>query len=130
VVECMGVLDFIMTTSYEKFVIDQELLRRVSRIREGIDTSVKEDAVRIIQEMGHEAGYINHRDTLENFRSRWMPSVSNWETYDSWKEAGSESIIEKANRMYKEILSDAPDTLVTPELDEELKAYMDRALKG
>lgn len=130
VVECMGVLDFIMTTSYEKFVIDQELLRRVSRIREGIDTSVKEDAVRIIQEMGHEAGYINHRDTLENFRSRWMPSVSNWETYDLWKEAGSESIIEKANRMYKEILSDAPDTLVTPELDEELKAYMGRALKG
>jgi trimethylamine--corrinoid protein Co-methyltransferase len=42
VFECLGVLDAIMTTSYEKLMVDLEIVSRVMRLQEGIDTSDKE----------------------------------------------------------------------------------------
>jgi trimethylamine--corrinoid protein Co-methyltransferase len=121
---CIGVLDSLMTTSYEKVVIDLELLSRVMRIREGMDTSVKKQALNVIQEIGHEAIHITHSDTLAHFRERWLPELSSWETYEGWQEAGSADVAAKANRKYKEILANAPETLIDPEVDKALRDYI------
>ena len=51
VFECLGVLDAIMTTSYEKLMVDLEIVSRVMRLQEGIDTSDKEQVVNLIQEI-------------------------------------------------------------------------------
>ncbi len=128
VFECLGVLDTIMTTSYEKLMIDLEILSRVMRIREGLDTTGKEQDLKIIQEIGHESNYITHLNTLEHCRDRWLPSLSNWEVYEKWQEAGSEDVAVRANRKYKEILADAPNTLIDPEVDKILQDYMQREL--
>jgi len=124
VFECLGVLDAIMTTSYEKLMIDLEIVSRVMRIREGMDTSDKAQAVKVIQEMGHQANYITHPDTLRHFRDRWLPSLSDWETYDNWVEAGSQDATVRANRKYKEILQNAPEMLIDPEVDKALIDYI------
>ena len=128
VFECLGVLDAIMTTSYEKLVIDLEIAGRVMRIREGMDTSDKEQAVKVIQEMGHQGNYITHPDTLTQFRGRWMPTLSDWETYENWVETGSEDVTVRANRKYKEILQNAPETLIDPAVDQALNDYIQRVI--
>lgn len=127
-VQCMGVLDAIFVTSYEKFIIDEELVRRVKRISEGIDTSDAALAVDVIQEVGHKGTYLTHPSTFEHFRDIWTPTISDWESYDDWKAAGSEDVVVKANRKYKEIISNAPESLLDPELDKELRAYMQKVL--
>jgi trimethylamine--corrinoid protein Co-methyltransferase len=129
VFNCIGVLDSLMTTSYEKVVIDLELLSRVMRIREGMDTSVKKQAMNVIQEIGHEAIHITHPDTLANFRKRWLPDLSCWESYDGWREAGSADVAARANRKYKEILENAPETLIDPEMDQALQDYIRHCLQ-
>jgi trimethylamine--corrinoid protein Co-methyltransferase len=126
--ECLGVLDSIMTTSYEKVVIDLELLNRIMRIRKGMDTSSKEQALTVIQEIGHETMHITHPDTLAHFRDRWLPELSNWETYESWQETGSADVAASANRKYKEILENAPNTLIDPEVEKALQDYIHRCL--
>jgi trimethylamine--corrinoid protein Co-methyltransferase len=128
VFECLGVLDAIMTTSYEKLMIDLEIVSRVIRLREGMDTSDKEQAVKVIQEMGHQGNYIAHPDTLTQFRGRWLPTLSDWQTYENWVEAGSEDVTVRANRKYKEILQNAPETLIDPAVDQALNDYIQRAL--
>jgi trimethylamine--corrinoid protein Co-methyltransferase len=128
VFECLGVLDAIMTTSYEKLVIDLEIAGRVMRIREGMETSDKEQAVKVIQEMGHQGNYITHPDTLTQFRDRWLPTLSDWETYENWVEAGSEDVTVRANRKYKEILQNAPETLIDPAVDQALNDYIQRVI--
>jgi trimethylamine--corrinoid protein Co-methyltransferase len=125
--ECLGVLDAIMTTSYEKLMIDLEIIRRVLRIREGLDTSGKEQALESIQKIGHESGYIDHADTLANFRHRWRPTLSEWGTYEDWQAAGSQDVAARANRKYKEILEKAPQSLIDPEVDKALQAYIRHA---
>jgi trimethylamine--corrinoid protein Co-methyltransferase len=122
--ECLGVLDSIMTTSYEKLMIDLELVSRVMCIREGMDTSAKAQALNVIQEIGHDASYITHPDTIAHFRKRWQPQLSNWETYENWQASGSEDVALRANRKYKEILENAPPSLIDPKVDQALQDYI------
>ncbi len=126
-VQCLGVLDAIMATSYEKFIIDEELISRVMRIKQGIDTSDVALAVDVIQEVAHNASYLMHMSTFENFRTLWTPTISDWESYDDWEQAGSEDVAMRANRKFKEILQKAPATLLDPAADQELQAYIKKA---
>lgn len=127
--ECLGTLDSLMTTSYEKFIIDEEMISRVIRVLEGMDTSDEAQSVAIIQEVAHSPLYLMHPNTLEHFRKSWRPTVSTWDTYDEWREQGSEDVVARANRMFKEILQSAPESLLDPEVDKELQAYMNRVLQ-
>ena len=125
--ECLGVLDTLMTTSYEKLMIDLEIISRLMRIQKGIDATDKEKALESIQNIGHESGYISHTDTLTNFRKRWQPTLSEWGTYEDWKASGSQDVAARANRQYKEILAKAPPSLIDPEVDKALQAYIRHA---
>jgi trimethylamine--corrinoid protein Co-methyltransferase len=125
--ECLGVLDAIMTTSYEKLMIDLEIIGRVMRIRKGLDTSGKEQALESIQKIGHEGAYVTHADTLANFRHRWRPTLSEWGTYEDWQASGSLDVVARANRQYKEILEKASSSLIDPEVDKALQAYIRHA---
>ena len=72
---------------------------------------------------------MTHPVTLEHCRERWFPKVSYWGTYEDWAQAGSEDVALRANKKYKQILRDAPPSLIDDALDRELKAYMDSELK-
>ena len=121
--ETVGTLDSIMTTSYEKFIIDEELVKRVIRIMEGMDTSDKELSVEAIQEVAHGGSYLMHPDTLANYKQRWQPTVSEWGTYDEWQESGSEDVVVKANRIYREVLHNSPLSLLDEEVEQDLQTY-------
>lgn len=124
VVQSLGALDAVMTTSYEKFVIDEELVRRVKRISQGIDTSDEALAVDVIQEVGHTGTYLSHKSTFEKCRTLWTPVVSDWGNYSEWKNAGSEDVTVRANRKYKQVLETAPETLLDPDTDKDLQEYI------
>jgi len=123
-VQCMGVLDAIMTTSYEKIIIDEELVRRVRRVRQGIDTSDAALAVEAIQEVGHNGTYLTHPSTFESFRSLWTPTISDWTSHQDWTAAGAEDVTIRANRRFKEILAGAPDSLLDAAVEKQLRALV------
>ena len=108
-------------------MIDMEVISRVMRIREGLDTTGKEQALESIQKIGHESGYISHTDTLTNFHHRWRPSLSEWGTYEDWQASGSLDVAARANRQYKEILKKAPQSLIDLGVDKALQAYIRHA---
>jgi trimethylamine--corrinoid protein Co-methyltransferase len=109
-------------------MIDLEIVSRVMRLRQGMDTSDKEQAVDVIQEIGHRGSYITHLNTLVHFRDRWLPGLSDWEYYTSWQENGSEDVAAKANRKFKEILASAPQTKIDSQVDRALKDYIQRII--
>lgn len=125
--QVFGVLDAIMTISYEKFIIDEEMMSRVIRICEGVDTSESAMSLDVIQEVGPGGSYITHRDTFTKFKNPWRPTVSFWESYTKWEEKGKESVMARANKKYKEILASRPQTMISPDLDRDLRHFLDRA---
>jgi len=128
-VQCLGELDSIMTTSYEKFIIDEEMIRRVLCVNKGLDDVDRDLSVDVIQEIGQKGSYLMHTNTFEHFKKRWTPTVSEWNSYNEWKENGSEDVVIRANRRFKEILNNAPETLFSPELDKELIAYIGKVTR-
>jgi trimethylamine--corrinoid protein Co-methyltransferase len=120
----LGCLDAIMTTSYEKFVIDEEMINRVVRVTRGISSFDNDTFVDVIQDVGHSGCYLTHPSTFKHFRERWQPTVSYWNTYEKWVEAGSEDVVVRANRRFKEMLDDSPETMIDKELENDLLHYM------
>jgi len=127
--ESLGVLDSIMTISYEKFIIDEELIQRVFRIADGVNASEQALSVDVIQEVGTGGTYLTHDSTYERFGNLWKPSVSNWDDYDTWKENGSESILVRANKKFKEVLQNCPESMMDGCLEKELKTYVHTILE-
>ena len=123
--EALGVLDNILTTSYEKIIIDEELYQRNARIHMGMDTSDLVSPMQLIQEVGGGGEYLTHPHTLSNFRMMWRPTVSNWENYSEWENSGFEDAVKAANKVWKERLLNAPDTYLAPEVDKDLTAFIE-----
>lgn len=128
-VQCVGTLDALMTISYEKIIIDQEIISRALRIQKGIEVSREALAVEAIQTIGAAGTYLMHPSTLKGCRSMWTPSISDWNSHDVWKARGAEDIVVRANRKYKEILKNAPETFLGPDLETSLKEYVKKKEK-
>ena len=123
--EALGVLDNILTTSYEKIIIDEELYQRNARIHMGMDLSDLALPLKLIHEIGGGGEYLTHEHTLRNFRMMWSPTVSNWENYNEWENSGFEDAAIAANKVWKERLLNAPDTYLAPEVDKDLTAFIE-----
>ena len=124
--QVFGVLDAIMTISYEKFIIDEEMMRRVIRICEGVDTADGEISLDVIKAVGPGGSYLAHEDTFARYKNQWLPTVSCWQSYDRWESDGKESIVTRANRKYKEILESRPAMMISRDLDRDLRAFLDK----
>jgi trimethylamine--corrinoid protein Co-methyltransferase len=122
--QAFGVLDAIMTISYEKFIIDEEMMSRVIRICDGVDTSDSEMSLDVMKEVGPGGSYLSHPDTFKRFKNQWLPTVSCWTSSDKWEASGKQSIMERANKKYKEILGNRPEMMISKDLDRDLLAFM------
>ena len=128
VLQSFGVLDSIMTTSYEKFVIDEEIFSSALRFCQGIDTSDTDSAMQAIQDVGPKGSYLMHPTTMQQYKTHWRPiyNLASWESYEAWKKRGQEDILVRANRKWKDVLSNSPDSMIDPELDKMLKDFLSK----
>jgi trimethylamine--corrinoid protein Co-methyltransferase len=122
--ECMGTMDAIMTVSYEKFMIDEEMISRMMRIMQGVETSEEDFNISCIKEVGHNGSYLMHPSTAAKCRSMWTPALADWNSYAAWESAGSEDILVRANRRYKEVLAGCPDSLLSAEQNIKLAEFV------
>ncbi len=113
--QAMGVLDDIMTLSYEKLILDSDTLSRAMYVRKGLEFSVEALSVDSIAEVGPQGNFLLHAETFKNFRNLWTPEYMSWESRGAWEERGSTSLLEKANKAYNRILEESPDTLLSPD---------------
>jgi len=120
-----GVLDGIMTISYEKMMIDEELIRRAKYFRErSVEISDEALAVDIINEVGPEGTFMLHQSVFDNCRSLFQASVSDWSNYAEWVNKGGRDVVEVAGDLYKERLAAAPLSLLGDDALREIENYM------
>jgi len=122
--ESVGILDSILTISYEKTILDGELISRIKRINQGIDSVDQDLCVDSIQKVGHSGSYLTDPNTVKNCRNRWEPSASFWGTQKDWEKEGGNTVAFRANQKARQILADAPDSLIDQNLEQALKDYI------
>jgi Trimethylamine:corrinoid methyltransferase len=122
----VGILETYNCTSYEKLIMDNELIGMVKRINRGVEVNEDTLAFDVIEEVGPEGAFIGHLHTLMNFREElYMPSLSDRNTAVKWKADGAKSAEQNANAQWKKMLEEYEEPKLSPEVDAEMRKYIE-----
>jgi trimethylamine--corrinoid protein Co-methyltransferase len=113
--------------SYEKMIMDAELLGMVAAFLDPVVVDDETLAFDAMQEVGPGGHFFGAEHTQSRYRTAFhKPMLSDWRNYETWQEAGSPELPAKANRIWKALL----EAYVPPPQDEtiaaELEAFVER----
>jgi trimethylamine--corrinoid protein Co-methyltransferase len=127
VMHSAGWLESALVSCYEKFVTDVELLRMLHAVFEPLQINEETLAYSAHQEVGQGGHFLGAVHTLERFRECfYRPLVSSTENYERWNRNGGNDTAARASDIWKKTLEEYEQPPMEPELQEELKAYVDR----
>lgn len=122
-----GWLEGGLTASFEKLIVDAEMLQMIAEYLRPIDVNDDELAVDAIAEVGPGGHHFGTSHTLERYESAfYAPLLSNRQNYESWQESGSLDIAARANTIWKQLLNEYQQPPLDPAIEEELVAYADK----
>ena len=120
----IGTLDSLMTTSYEKTILDEEITSRLLYIRNGIDVSEEAAALETILEMGSGGNFLMADDTIDMMYDAWYPKYTDWNRDVEAVGDDYTYVLKKANEEWKRRLAEAPDSLLDASTEEALNDYI------
>ena len=120
-----GWLEGGLTCSFEKLILDAELLQMQSAFLEPVIVDEDSLGLEAIQEVGVGGHYFGAAHTLERYQSAFYePILSDWRNYETWRDDGSRTALERANSIWKQLLREYEKPPIDPAIEEELQAYM------
>ncbi|MEM9562703.1 MAG: trimethylamine methyltransferase family protein, partial [Actinomycetota bacterium] len=115
--------------SYDKMVIDADLLHMVANFLDPLDTSDAElaDAVAAIDEVGPGGHFFATEHTKARYTTEFhQPLISDWRNWESWTEAGRPEAKARANRLARDLLEASTPPPIDDAIEAELRDYVDR----
>jgi trimethylamine--corrinoid protein Co-methyltransferase len=113
--DAAGLMEFAMTVSYEKYVIDNEILGMVMRAVEGIKVNDDTLAFDLIKQAGPGGNFVAARHTRHFMRSEhYQPSLSDRNSQEEWLSRGGKETWERAAEIVKKLLSEPKYSLPVP----------------
>ena len=121
----IGTVDGLMTTSFEKTILDEEMVSRLLSIRDGIDISEDAASLEVIMEVGSNGEFLTSDDTLDYMYDAWYPKYTDWNsTYETRLAEDYEYVLRRANEEWKRRLAEAPESMLDKAAEEALDAYI------
>ncbi|MFQ5785566.1 MAG: trimethylamine methyltransferase family protein, partial [Alphaproteobacteria bacterium] len=122
-----GWLEGGLTASFEKMILDFEMLQMMAEFLRPIEVNDKTLGLDAIAEVGPGGHFFGAAHTLERYETAfYAPIVSDWRNFETWEEAGSLSATERANAIWKQILAAYEPPPLDPGIDEALKDFVAR----
>lgn len=116
-----------LTASFEKLILDAEMLQMMDAWFEPLATEESDLALDAILEAGAGGHFFGTAHTMARYeRAFHAPMVSNWDNYPNWLQRGGIDARARANTVWKELLAQAEDPPLDGAIDEALCAYVAR----
>ena len=116
-----------LQASFEKMVLDADLLQMVSSFLEPIEVNDSTLALDAIREVGPGGHFFGAAHTMARYADAfYSPILSDWRNYESWQEAGSPDACGKANRVWKALLDAYEAPPLDPAVHDELETFVAR----
>ena len=120
-----------LTASFEKLILDAEILQMTAAYQRPLTVSEETLALDAIREVGPAGHFFGTDHTLARYQDAfYTPLVSNWDNYDAWREKGGKTADQRANEVWKQLLADYEKPPIDPAVDEALRDYRDRVKKA
>ena len=126
-----GMMDFESCQSYEKLVIDAEIIGMAKRLIAGVEKRDDPIALTVMRKMGHRADYLADPHTLRWFKEElYIPSaVIDRGSYDGWVDAGEKTALDRASDRVAELLKTYQPSPISEDLRSELRSIATKAAK-
>jgi trimethylamine--corrinoid protein Co-methyltransferase len=126
-----GLIDALKTFDFAKAVIDDEIAQMLKRAKRGVNFSDDELAVGLIKDIGPGGSYITAKHTIGRMKTEAvMTKLADRDARTIWEKKGSTDIQARAMKKVKEIMTSNTTPLISPELDEKLRAEFPGMVAG
>jgi trimethylamine--corrinoid protein Co-methyltransferase len=116
-----------LQASFEKMALDADLLAMVAEFLKPMKIDTEELAFEAMQEVGPGGHFFGAAHTQSRYRNAFFaPMISDWRNYESWREAGSPTAYDTAERIYKQRLDSYQTPPIEPERLEALQDFVAR----
>jgi trimethylamine--corrinoid protein Co-methyltransferase len=104
-------------------VYNNEIIGYVRHILcRGVIVNGETRAISVLERVGPGGHFMMDDHTLHHFRGElWIPSLSNRDRYETWKEKGGKTVGEKADEKVKELLKKPISKPLSPDIVDELE---------
>jgi trimethylamine--corrinoid protein Co-methyltransferase len=119
-----GMMDFESCQSFEKLVIDAEIIGMAKRLIAGVEVRDEPIALELMRKMGHRGDYLGQLHTLKWFREeQYIPSeIIDRGSLEAWKKKGRKTTWERAQDRVVALLDTYERPLIADDLRGELRA--------
>jgi trimethylamine--corrinoid protein Co-methyltransferase len=122
-----GWLEGGLTSSYEKFILDVEMLQMMAAFFRPPVVDEASLGLAAVREVGPGGHFFGAAHTLERYENAfYAPLVSDWRNFETWEEDGAQDATTRANRLWKETLARFEPPPMDPAVAEELEAFIAR----
>jgi trimethylamine--corrinoid protein Co-methyltransferase len=122
-----GWLEGGLTASYEKLVLDVEILQNMMEFLRPFDTSTGEmglDAIASVPTGGH---FFGAEHTMERYETAfYRPLLSDWTNHGAWAAAGEKTALDRATEVWQTALAAYEEPPMDPAIREALDDYVAR----
>ncbi len=114
-----------LCTSYEKFVLDCEILQTMAQMLEPVDVSDDALALQEIAEIGPSGHFFGTPRTLATVETAfYRPLVSTTQNHGAWIEAGGRDASQRATRIWQQALQDYEAPPLDPAIADAMLAFV------
>ena len=127
VLHAAGWLEGGLTASFEKFILDVEMLQMFCELFQPVPASAEEIGIEAVAEVGPGGHFFAAAHTMQRYRDAfYTPLVSDWRNYGAWTEAGAKTATERAAAVWRTTLGAFQPPPMEAAVQEELGAYVER----
>lgn len=120
--DAAGLMEFDLTASYEKMVVDDEIIGRCLRVLRGIEVTDETIALDVMLEVGAGGNFLAEEHTIRHMRTEFAPhTVSDREHREQWAAAGSKDTVARAHAAALKILAEHVPLAIAPEVDRHIR---------
>lgn len=122
-----GWLEGGLTASYEKFILDVEILQNVIELLRPIRWGVDELGFEAIQEVSAGGHFFGSAHTMARYETAfYAPMLADWRNYGTWTAAGSKEAIVRATDLWQQALAEYEEPVLDPAIREAVEDYVAR----
>jgi trimethylamine---corrinoid protein Co-methyltransferase len=127
VMHSAGWLESGLTSCYEKFIVDIEVLRMLQAEFAPLEVTDETIAFSAHEEVGHGGHFLGATHTLERFRECfYRPLLSSTENFERWKTKGERDTAARAGEIWRQTLEEYEQPPLDDAIREELAEYVTR----
>ncbi len=120
-----GWLEGGLVASFEKLVIDCEMLQHMAMMLKPLKINLEEVGLDAMQHVGPGGHFFGCDHTMARYKNAFYePFLSDWQNHENWQLAGAKDATARATETWQKALQEYEPPALDASVAEELKAYL------